>query len=193
MRRDHDYHQQQIMGDARQELIEDVRAQLDELKEKMRDVSHLSALNEKKTPTAVFNYLTSIIEKFFPIVPQQSILYAVLALLRENELLRYLLNLSIYLGVMEQPETLTAEFNRLYQEHHPRQDLADFEQRLVFDGELNNKDRRKMKALMERRKSKQSQPQVPGAPNDEDEVSAPSLSDRTWRSRKHRKLTSFLV
>lgn len=163
------------MGDARQELIEDVRAQLDELKEKMRDVSHLSAFNEKKTPMAVFNYLTSIVEKHFTIVPEQSILYAALALLRDNELLRYLLNVSIYLGGMEQSEALVAEFKKFYEEKHPSQDLSEFEQRLIFEGELSAKDRRKLKSLADRRKSKEPRPQVPGSLMDGDDVSSISF------------------
>jgi len=77
---------QQVKEQAQRELTEDVRARLNELKEEMRDVEQLSSFNKKKTPTAVLNYLTSIVDKYMDIVPQQAVFYAVLVQIRDDEL-----------------------------------------------------------------------------------------------------------
>ncbi|CAF4681057.1 unnamed protein product [Rotaria sp. Silwood1] len=92
LRRDQESHMQQAKEQSKNDLIEDVRTHLTEFKEKMHDELELSSFNKKKTPTAVFNYLISIVDKYLNFIPQQSILFAMLTQLRDDELLRCLFN-----------------------------------------------------------------------------------------------------
>lgn len=151
---------QQVYEQSRQELIEGVRARLNELKEEMRDAQELSSFNKKKTPTAVFNYLTSIVDKYLDFVPQQAALYAVLVQLREDELLRCLFNVSIYLGTIDQPEVFLAELKQLYgrQEKNPlTQGSMTTQQLPILNTKMSKKDRKKMNAMI---LQQQSQPQT---------------------------------
>jgi hypothetical protein len=142
---------QQVYEQSRQELIEGVRARLNELKEEMRDAQELSSFNKRKTPTAVFNYLTSIVDKYLDFVPQQAALYAVLVQLREDELLRCLFNVSIYLGTIDQPEVFLAELKQLYgrQEKNPlTQGSMTTQQLPILNTKMSKKDRKKMNAMI---------------------------------------------
>jgi len=144
---------------AQNELVEEVRARLNELKEEMRDAQELSSFNKKKTPTAVFNYLTSIIDKYLDVVPQQAALYAVLVQLRDDELLRCLLNVSIYLGTIEQPEVFIAELKQLYdrQERNQLTQVSSTTPQLpILSKKMSKKDLKKINA-MNQQKQLQSQ------------------------------------
>jgi hypothetical protein len=153
---------QQVKEQAQRELTEDVRARLNELKEEMRDVEQLSSFNKKKTPTAVLNYLTSIVDKYMDIVPQQAAYYAVLVQIRDDELLRCLLNISIYLGTIDKPEVFIAELKQLYghQEKTPQiQTLMTTQQLPILNGKMSKKDRKKMNAMIQQQQQQlQSQP-----------------------------------
>ncbi len=113
----------------------------------MRDEQELSSFNKKKTPTAVFNYLTSIVEKYLDFIPQQPALYAVLTQLRDDELLRCLFNVSIYLGTIDKPEVFIAELKKLYDQ----QGTMMIQQPPILSGKMSKKDQRKMNAMLQRR------------------------------------------
>ncbi|CAF4060287.1 unnamed protein product [Rotaria magnacalcarata] len=152
VRRDLDSHIQQEQLLAQQEFIQDVRKHLEEFKEKMHDELELSSFNKKKTPTAVFNYLTSIVQKYLNFIPQQPALYTILVQLRDDEMLRCLLNLSIYLGTIEKPEAFIAELKRLYDYQDkilPIQELMTVPETPVTMNGMSKKDRKKLKAILE--------------------------------------------
>ncbi|CAF1395347.1 unnamed protein product [Rotaria sordida] len=154
--REQDYHMQQVQEESKQQIIEEVRAHLAELKEKMRDELELSSFNKKKTPTAVFNYLVSIVGKYLNFIPEQPQFYWILTQLRDDEMLRCLFNISIYLGTIEKPETFMPELQKLYghQEKIPSsQDTMTTQQLSMLNEKMSKKDRRKMKAMMEQQQS----------------------------------------
>jgi len=154
---------QQVYEQSEREVIEAVRARLNELKEEMRDAQELSSFNKKKTPTAVFNYLTSIVDKYLDIVPRQAALYAVLVQFRDDELLRCLLNVSIYLGTINQPEVFIAELKQLYdqQGRNPStQGSMTTPQLPILNKKMSKKDLKKMNAMI---LQQQSQSQVPSS------------------------------
>jgi exonuclease I len=145
---------QELKEQSAEELVKQARTRLDELKEEMKNVAHFSSFNQKKTPTAVFNYLTSIVEKHLNIVPQQPILYGILIQLREDELLRCLFNISIYLGTLDKPEVFIAELKQLYeqQEKYPQ---TTMQQLPVLDGKVSKKDRKKINAMLQQQQQSQ--------------------------------------
>lgn len=154
LRRDVQYHAQEAEQEASNKLIEDIRLRLEEFKKKMQDELEFSSFNKKKTPTAVLNYLTSIVEQYLTFIPQQTSLYAILVELRDNELFRCLMNLSIYLGTLEKPEVFVAELKRQlgYQDNFPATSDTSTIARLstqAITEKMSKKDRRKMKAMME--------------------------------------------
>ena len=139
--------------EAEKQLVRDIRASLTEFKEKMHDELELSSFNKRQTPTAVLNYLMSIVDKYLDFMPEQPVLYGTLVQFRENELLRCLLNVSIYLGTIEKPETFIIELRRLcdYQERVFRdQEATTRQQQSILDGIKRKKDRRKVNAMMEK-------------------------------------------
>ncbi|CAF3761406.1 unnamed protein product [Adineta steineri] len=162
VRREQDWHSQQVREQFQREFIEDLRTRLNEFKEKMQDEMEFSSFNKKKTPTAVFNYLTSIVENYLDFIPQQTTLYATLVQFRENELLRCLLNISIYLGTIEKPEVFIAELKKLlnYQEKIPlTQTTMPMQSRSILNEIFSKKDRKKMQAMIQQQQlSSTSQP-----------------------------------
>ncbi|CAF3404047.1 unnamed protein product [Rotaria socialis] len=159
VRRDLDSHIQQEQLLVQQEFIEDVRKHLEEFKEKMHDELELSSFNKKKTPTAVFNYLTSIVQKYLNFIPQQPALYTILIQLRDDEMLRCLLNLSIYLGTIEKPEVFIAELKRLigYQDKIlPMEELMTVPETPITMNKMSKKDRKKLKAILEQQQLQHS-------------------------------------
>lgn len=141
---------------AQKELIEEVRTRLTELKEEMRDAQQLVAFNEKKTPTAVFNHLTSIVDKYLDIIPEQPALYAILIQLREDELLQCLFNIAIYLGTIDKPEVFIEELKQLYnhQVKNPQKQGSVTMQKLpILSENLSKKDRKKLNAMIQQREA----------------------------------------
>ncbi|CAF4183220.1 unnamed protein product, partial [Rotaria magnacalcarata] len=116
-----------------------IEERLSKLKQEMRDELELSTYNKKKSPIAVFNHLASAVEKYLSFIPEQTFTYATLIHLRQNELLQWLLNISIYLGSIQKPETFVAELQRIlgHQNHHARQQiLTQFYQSLPSDPDI---------------------------------------------------------
>jgi len=104
-----------IKDDARTEVAEEVRERLKDLKTELTEGQQLEKI-KNKTPTALFIHLMSIVEKYMDVIPEQPTIYAILAQLRENELLRCLFNLCIYLSKLDEPEDYVQELKKLYQE-----------------------------------------------------------------------------
>ena len=104
-----------IKDDARTEVAEEVRERLKDLKTELTEGQQLEKI-KNKTPTALFVHLMSIVEKYMDVIPEQPTIYAILAQLRENELLRCLFNLCIYLSQLDEPEDYVQELKKLYQE-----------------------------------------------------------------------------
>jgi hypothetical protein len=173
VRRDNEWHEQQEKSTALQELAKDANTRLAELKEKMGDEMELSSFNKKKTPLAVFNYLTTLVDKYLDFIPQQPVLYAALIQLRDNELIRCLFNVSIYLGTIEKPEVIIAELKKLYgyQESMPQhaKETMMQQQLLISNDKISQKDRRKLNAMMQQKQ--QQQTQSAGIPFDDQNVS----------------------
>jgi hypothetical protein len=161
VRRDQEWHKQQIIEQSQRELIEYIRTQLSELKEKMHDELELSSFTKKKTPTAVLNYLITIVEKYLDFIPQQPALYAVLVQLRDDELMRCLLNMSIYIGTIDKPEVFIDELKKLYvhQDGIPHtQATMTMQQLPVLNQNMSKKDRKKMQAMIQQQQLLTSQP-----------------------------------
>ena len=158
LRNDQVHHEKQLAEVAREALIETIRARLDEFKTKMSDELQLSAFNKKKTPTAVLNYLTSIVTQYMECVPEQPALYVILTQIRDNELIRCLLNLSIYLGTIEKPEILAAELKRLF----PRDTFPNgsglSSEEFLQNLNMSQKDRRKLRSMMQQQQETRQHP-----------------------------------
>jgi hypothetical protein len=145
---------QEMKEKSEEELMKQVRTRVSELKDEMQNVEHFSSYNQKKTPTAVFNYLASIVEKFLDIVPQQPILYAILVQLREDELLRCLFNISIYLGTIDKPEVFIAELKELYERQEKNPQIT-MQQLSILNGNFSKKDLKKMNAMIQQQQQQQ--------------------------------------
>jgi hypothetical protein len=169
---------QQLKEEAEQQIIAEAQARVNELKDEMRDAQGLSTFNNKKTPTAVFNYLTSIIDKYLDIIPQQPVLYAILVQLREDELLQCLFNVSIYLGTIDTPDVFIAELKQLYnhQGGNPQtQELMTMQQSSILAGPMSKKDRRKINTMIQKQQL-QSQTQASNIELDGQNVSFATLT-----------------
>ena len=142
----------------------------------MRDVAKFSTFNQKKTPLAVFNYLTSIIEKHLDIVPEQMVLYTILCQFREDELFQCLFNISIYLGTIDQPETLIAELKEIYANGQTNSQITT-DELLNSGAKLAKKERRKINSMIEQ-KNLQSPTTTSNVAIDEEEASFRILSDK---------------
>ncbi|CAF3697074.1 unnamed protein product [Rotaria sordida] len=156
LRRDQESYMQQVKEQLQKDLIEDVRVHLAEFKEKMHDELELSSFNKKKTPTAVFNYLISVVDKYLNFIPQQPILFAILTHLRDDEMLRCLFNVSIYLGTIDKPEIFIVELKKLYghQERTPSaQETIMTQQLSIITEKMSKKDRKKMNRMMKQQQS----------------------------------------
>lgn len=165
---------QRVKEQIYDELLGQARKSLEEMKEEMRDVDKFSKFNQKKTPLAVFSHLTSLVEKYFDIFPEQEVLYTILCQFREDELFQCLFNISIYLGTIDQPETFIAELKQIYA-NGPTNSQMTMEDLLQSGANLTKKEHRKINSMIEQ-KQRQSQTTPSSVPIDEDEVSFPILS-----------------
>ncbi|UJR37109.1 hypothetical protein I4U23_029813 [Adineta vaga] len=170
VRRDHDWHIRQAQEQVQQVLIEDIRVHLTELRDKMRDELELSAFNKKNTPTALFNYLISIVHNYLDFIPQQPAVRKALTQLRDNELIRCLFNVSIYLGTLDKPETFIPELKKLYGYQdgivHP-QTITLMEQLPLSNKKMSKKERKKMEAMLQQQQQKLASQSSEIEPNDQ--------------------------
>jgi hypothetical protein len=141
---------------AVEELTSAIIGRLSELKQEVHGELGLSSYNKKKSPIAVFNHLTSIVEKYLSFIPEQSFVYVTLIHLRQNELLQSLLNISIYLGTIEAPGAFIAELERIChpQSAHLRlQILLHFYQSLPYDPNITEMDYRRLQAMIQQQQN----------------------------------------
>lgn len=151
VRRDLERYIQEEQERSQKDFLETFRTRLAELKVIMEKELEVSTFNKKKTPMAVFNYLVSILEKNFDFISEQPLLYAALLQIRDDELLQCLLNISIYLGTIDKPETFIADLKRIYTHHDTIISTRQFmlQQLSAFYESMNKKDHRKMRQLLE--------------------------------------------
>ncbi len=93
-----------------------------------------------KSPIAVLVHLVAVVEKHLT-VPQQKSVRDILMKIRNDELLRCLLNVSIYLGTLDKPEKFITELQRLNQnqpDRNERQNLASTSQSRESNKSMNN-------------------------------------------------------
>lgn len=170
VKRDLESHSYEVKDQVYKELVEEVRKRLNEMKEEMRDTEQFASFNKKKTPTAVLNHLTTIVDKYLDILPEQPTIYGILIQIRDNDLLRCLLNISIYMGTLDKPEEFINELKQLYQEQgkNPQSQTTLTTQQLpILNTKLSKKDRRKMAAMMQQ----QQQAQITNTESNEENVS----------------------
>jgi hypothetical protein len=96
-------------------MITTIEARLWDIQQEVQNELELSSYTNK-SPVVVFDRLISVVEKHLTI-PQQKSVRDILIKMRNDELLRCLLNVSIYLGTIDKPDKFIAELQKLYQ--HP--------------------------------------------------------------------------
>jgi hypothetical protein len=137
---------------ALEELTSTIVERLSELKQEVQGEVGLSSYNKKKSPIAVFNHLTSIVEKYLPFISEQPFVYATLIHLRQNELLQWLFNISIYLGTIETPDMFIVELQKIfhYQDGYVRQQIMmQFYQSLSYNPNINEMEYRRIQAMIQ--------------------------------------------
>ncbi len=102
-----------IESDTNRRIINEVEKKLREIQQDVSSQLELSMYTNKSS-IAVFDHLVSVVDKYL-IVAQQKAVRDLLTKIRNDELLRCLLNISIYLGSMNKPEKLLVEFQKLTQ------------------------------------------------------------------------------
>lgn len=106
-------HKKQANLDAQKQIISVVEAQLWEIQQEVRGELELSSYTNK-SPMAVFDHLVSLVEKHLTVSQQKSVRDTLIKI-RNDELLRCLLNISIYLGTIDKPEKFMAELQKFNQ------------------------------------------------------------------------------
>jgi hypothetical protein len=132
-------HKKHVDSDARKQIINAVEAQLWEVQREVRSELELSSYTNK-SPIVVFDHLVSVVEKHLT-VPQQKSVRDILMKMRNDELLRCLLNISIYLGTIDQPEKFIVELQKLNQKQaveSGRQNLPSASQSHVLNKSMDN-------------------------------------------------------
>ena len=145
-----------MFQNALSEVEARTKENLRRIREQISTEQQLSSFTKRMNPCDVFNHLLSVVEKYFHILPHQSLTYGTLVLLKNDELLRCLLNLSIFLGTIEDPEALKEQLKRFYMDLGPNQTLQQFEFLMENHREFTdkkklqqiNKNRKKIKSLM---------------------------------------------
>ena len=94
-------------------IIDQFEAKLREAQQEVTNQLELSSYNNK-TPIEVAGHLLEIVAKYLN-VTHQKMVHDILVKIQSDELLRCLLNISIYLGTLQRPEQIAAEFQRLTQ------------------------------------------------------------------------------
>lgn len=146
------WHIQEMQVAAVGKLTSTTEERLSELKQKMRDELGLSTYNKKKSPIAVFNHLASTVEKYLSFIPEQTLVYATLIHLRQNELLQLLLNISIYLGSIQKPETFIDELLKIIrtQNEGTRQHtMTEFYRSLPSDPNISERDYQRLQTMVQ--------------------------------------------
>lgn len=104
-------YKKRIDSDAQKRIIATVEAQLWEIQQEVSD--ELSSYTNK-SPVAVFDHLVSVVDKHLTVAQQKSVRDTLLKI-RNDELLRCLFNISIYLGTIDKPEKFIDQIKKLNQ------------------------------------------------------------------------------
>lgn len=137
-------------------LASTIEERLSELKQEMHGELVLSTYKKKKSPIAVFNHLASIVEKYLSFIPEQTFAYTTLIHLRQDELLQWLLNISIYLGDIQRPETFITELQRIlgHENYYERQQLMmQFYQSLPFISDISERDHQRLQNMIQQQQN----------------------------------------
>ncbi|CAM4933155.1 unnamed protein product [Rotaria socialis] len=113
MTREYTLYKRRTDADVRQQMISLFQTKLWEIKQEVENELELSAY-ATKSPVAVIDHLSSIVEKYLT-VPEQKNILDIMIKIRNDELLRCLLNVSIYLGTIDKPDKFLADLQKLYQ------------------------------------------------------------------------------
>ena len=113
LNRDYTHYKKQADSNVRQQMTSLFQNKLWEIKQEMNNELEQSAYATKST-IAIFDHLTSIVENYLT-VPEQKTVRDTLVKIRNDELLRCLLNISIYMGTLERPEKFLSELQQIYQ------------------------------------------------------------------------------
>ncbi|CAF1258977.1 unnamed protein product [Adineta steineri] len=141
---DYKKYTKRVETDAQKQIIRTVETRLWEIQREVSSELNLSAYIDK-LPIAVFDHLVSIVDKHLT-VTQQKLVRDTLMDIRDNELLRCLLNISIYLGTIDQPEEFIAELKKLNQhqkKESEKQDSTALSSSHVTTKSMNSKNQRK--------------------------------------------------
>ncbi|CAF1079827.1 unnamed protein product [Rotaria sordida] len=152
VRRNSQWYISEMQTKAVEDLISTIAARLSDFRQEMHGELGPSSYNKKKSPIAVFNHLASIIEKYPLFIPEQSLAYYTLIQLRQNELLQWLLNISIYLGSFERPDLFAVELDKIcrHQSDHLRlQTLMMFYQSLPSDPNISQMDYGRLQTMIQ--------------------------------------------
>ncbi|CAF3623985.1 unnamed protein product [Rotaria sp. Silwood1] len=122
VRRNSQWYISEMQTKAVEDLTSTIAARLSDFRQEIHGELGPSSYNKKKSPIAVFIHLASIVEKYLSFIPEQSLAYYTLIQLRQNELLQWLLNISIYLGGFERPDLFAVELDKIcrHQSDHLR-------------------------------------------------------------------------
>ncbi len=146
---DSNKYKKRVDSDAQKQIIAAVEAQLWEIQQEVRSELELSSY-ANKSPMAVLDHLVSVVEKHLTVSQQKSVRDTLIKI-RNDELLRCLLNVSIYLGTIDQPEKFIAELQKLNQnqgDRSGRQNLASTSQSLESNRSMDNNNKKRMQQYM---------------------------------------------
>lgn len=110
--RDYTRYKKQADSSVRQQMISLFQNKLWEIKQEMNHELEQSAYATKST-VAIFDHLTSIVEKHLT-VPEQKSVRDILLKIRHDELLRCLFNISIFMGTIDRPEKYFDDLQKIY-------------------------------------------------------------------------------
>jgi len=142
-------HKKRVDSDAQKQIINAVEAQLWEIQQEVRSELELSSYTNK-SPMAVFDHLVSVVEKYLTVSQQKSVRDTLIKI-RNDELLRCLLNISIYLGTIDKPEKFIAELQKLNQSQGDKsgiQNLVSASQSIESNKSMNNNNQKRMPQYM---------------------------------------------
>jgi hypothetical protein len=106
-------HKKRVDLESKKQIIAAVEAQLWEIQEEVRSELELSSYTNK-SPIEVFDHLVKVVDKHLTVSEQKSV-RDILVKIRNDELLRCLLNISIYLGTLDESDQFIAELKKLNQ------------------------------------------------------------------------------
>jgi hypothetical protein len=136
-------------SDVQKQIIDAVEAKLWEIQHEVHSELELSSY-ANKSPIAVFDHLVSVVEEHLTVSQQKSVRDTLMKI-RNDELLRCLLNVSIYLGTIDKPEKFIAElqkFNQNQGDKTGRQNSVSTSHSLESTKSMDNNNQKRMQQYM---------------------------------------------